>query len=190
MDLESKKTFQSESSPGVSFTLRRLSASARARRDLSISEHSLLRNEIARKGYELYKPFKPAKGSTEESPIPPDVMKEINVLTDHLGMLDEAYVKPATIRAALLKIEGSTLDGKPYTADSFIDYCTDDALMEEVYERAKELSGLPPEQASTFSSPSASDAAGAGSTSNTTATAAIPAEAGKTETASSTTPST
>jgi hypothetical protein len=192
MNLESKKTFDSTAVAGVKYTLRRLNQRQRAKRDLTVAAEKLEYGELCSRYLELQEEWK-----GKESERPKDVQIEVATVNYRLGLLLNAHIKPATIRAALVKIEMTgidgkpepfTVDGKPYTPESFTDLCDNDDLIDEIWTNAEALAGLSVIQSEVFSSPSPSDEAAAGETPSTIAQSAITTAGGESATAANSTP--
>jgi hypothetical protein len=186
MDLESKKTFDSVSTPGVKFTLRRLNQRQRAMRDLKIADEKLEYDKALGPFLKLEEEWK-----GRESERSPEVLAEVASLNYRMGLILNAHIKPATIRAALIsigkvgesgKLEPLTVDGKPYTPDTFVELCDKDELMDEIWIEAETLAGLKVRQAENFSSPSPSQEAAAGGNPLTSATSATTMDTGEIET--------
>ena len=133
--LKTRVTIQSTTTPGVTFTIRRLNKIQRATRDSSVFEH--------------YAAFQFALGEfarnlpTPETPDTPEMQERRKRLDYEATLVHRAHLLPVSIKAALISIEGLTVDDKPIkTAADLLEFGTPDtdALLDEVYE-ACELGG-------------------------------------------------
>lgn len=71
---------------------------------------------------------------------------QLDELNDRASLIDNEYLVPATLRAALISVTGYEIDGASATVDAFIENAPD-ALLAEAYEACSNASGLSGEQA-------------------------------------------
>lgn len=165
LSIQSKTTIESESCPGVTFTVRRLNKIQRSVRDLPVMEPRMRYTEISERYFEL-------KGRKEQTP---ETLRETKMLDYEAGLVINEHLKPASIRAALVSIEGLEIDGKPATVDSLLaDGSPDtDALIDEIYQACEIAAGLTGTQQKNSPSPSTSVEPVDGGISGSTATPAV-----------------
>ncbi len=147
--LTPKITTESKALPGVKITVRRLTQIQRAMRDLDCMEQQVRIAEIQAELDELVKPFRKTDDADEQE-LPRDVVAKGTRLLNERNALEAAYVKPSTIRAGLIRIEG---EGVARNADELIENGPD-ALIDEVYTEISRASGLTVDERKNSSSPS------------------------------------
>lgn len=151
LNFEPTVTIDAQSSPGVRFTVKRLSQMERAKRDMQIAVHTLRIGEIAARVKEIREPYQAKEG--EQAPkMPIEDQVEITKLDREAGVLWNLHVKPAFVRAGLVSVDGMTHGGKPVTADSLLEYGPDD-LTDEVWLAVSNNASLTYEQAKNSPSP-------------------------------------
>jgi hypothetical protein len=165
LSIQSKTTAESAVCPGVKFTVRRLNKIQRSARDLPVMEPRMRYTEISERYFEL-------KGLKEPTP---ETEREARMIDYEAGLIINEHLKPASIRAALVSIEGLEIDGKPATADSLLaDGSPDtDGLIDEIYAACEIASGLSGTQQKNLQSPSTSVEPADGETGGSTADPAV-----------------
>jgi hypothetical protein len=178
MQTTSKTTIESTSNPGVKFTVRRLGKSQRSARDLTTMEARRKCNALSREWRALLPAMQP-DGETFVNPADdtPELRESRGALHEEYALLLESAIKPASIRAALISIEGLSVDGKSVTtAKDFIETLgpTTDDLFDEIYLACEEAAGLTDEEKGKSKPPTTTKEPEAAGTLDTTA---IPAAA-------------
>jgi len=165
MRFESKFTVQSVTQPGVFFEVRVLNSIQRAKLDLQNLEARVKYSEIYA---EIGRLPKPPEG--DPPPADPDLIEreKLRISADCILKID---IKPATIRAGLLKIEGLEIDGLAATTESLIE-SGPSGLIDEIWSAINNEAGLTEEQRKNSQSPSISAAPEAGQESTTNAATA------------------
>jgi hypothetical protein len=160
LTIQSKVSIDSEAAPGVTYVIRRLSKLQRAKRDIPVLAERV-------KFTELYKEYQkldePKDAAVHETNAP-----RLAALDYEMGLLMDAHLKPAAIRAGLVSIEGFAVEGYAQAADAVIQ-CGDDSLIDEIWGHCEALAGLSGEQQKNSSSPTTG--AGQGTTGETSLTA-------------------
>lgn len=158
MTFESKINHESESFPGVKFTVRRLNSIQRAKRDAKMLEQRVRISELDAKQRALPKvePDQPDSAAVERAR-----------LTAELETLESEHFKPAYIRAGMISIEGFEVEGKAGGVEDVLEHAPDE-LIAEIYLACIRASGLTEIQQGNSQSPSTStDQEGGGETSTT-----------------------
>jgi hypothetical protein len=145
MHLTTRKTHESKAIPGCKFTVRTLNSVQRARRDAAIADH---RREYSRVTGELTTLVAKhlGDGSEEErraklAALDRSVSAELDLLADQARLIQDEFITPATIRAALFSIEGAG----DVTLENFVDEAPDE-LLDEVKAACEQASGLTADQ--------------------------------------------
>jgi hypothetical protein len=148
MQIESKKTIESTTAPGVTFTVRRLNRIQRAKRDLGCMD-ARLRFTAA---IERYRDLEKVK----EGARTPEQETEMRALDYEAGLIVNEHLKPASISAALTAITGLEIDGKPATVAAIIENGGPevDELLDEIYTACEAASGLSGAETKNSQSPS------------------------------------
>jgi len=176
MNFRSTEVHESDAVEGVRFTVRVLNVIQRARRDAEIADQRL---EFTR----LLEEYRALGDEERNSPAG----RRLDYLS---GLIADQYLKPASIRAGLVSIEGLSVDGEPVTdADGLIERGPD-ALIEEVWLACEAASGLSEEQRKNSSSPGTSAGREDGGSGNLNAPNADGAGSTGSETAGGTSPAT
>lgn len=87
---------------------------------------------------------------------PPENIKRRAALDYIAGLIKDEHLKPATIRAGLVSIEGLTIDGKSATPEALIGAGDFDELIDEIYAACEAVSGLNDEARKNLESPTTS----------------------------------
>lgn len=164
MTLTGKKRTESTSSPGVFFTIRHLNQIQRAKRDMPIlkeraeytqavqSQQAVLESiwgSVKRATFEDGeagdKAFAAARNELYVA-APAEVKAKADLFYEQQDGIFRSVILPATIRAALVQIEGLLIDGKQIlTVDDFLEQAPD-TLIDEVWRLCSEASGLTADQ--------------------------------------------
>lgn len=122
MNFASKTQHNSEATPGVSYTLKKLSHGRRVRIDLALCDHRARVRELA-------KEF----AAIPEADTSEDARLARLKLDQKTRLVIEEHFKPAYLREALASIEGLEIDGEPATLETlFSDGPAE--LVEEIYQ--------------------------------------------------------
>ena len=161
LQIESKRIIESSTTPGVTFTVRRLNRVQRARRDLTVIGPRMKFTAAI----ERYRELEALKARTAEHDT------EMRALDYEVGLIANNDLKPASITASLVSIAGLEIDGLPATVQTLIENGgpDTDALMDEIYLACEEASSLSGADAKNSQSPSTLPVATDGETSATTA---------------------
>lgn len=151
----SKETQDSAAIPGMKFTVRRLNDIQRARRDMKLIDVRARLTELSAR-FEKIEDLESI---------------ERRRLDYEIGLVINADLKPAYIRAGFVSMEGFEIDGAVPTAESLIESGRSDVI-NEVYAACAAASGMTPDELKNSPSPGTSDVLGAGQESSTTASAA------------------
>jgi hypothetical protein len=142
VNIISKQTIESKVSPGVSFTIRRPARHLRAKRDLAILDEVIAYRSACWQTVELLKragytiqPDGKYERSTDVPPSP-EVEAEIARLDNEITTRLSAHIMPASIKTALLSIEGVEVDGvKITTAEELLQAGPEvNPLLQEIYD--------------------------------------------------------
>jgi hypothetical protein len=182
LNFDTEVTVPSVAVPDVQFTVRRLSRVERAKRDLTIAEYQVRHDEIDRTAAKLLEPFhdqikewakqyRDGEEQTDPDFLPTDLAHQVRTLRHEQAALMDAYIRPATIRAGLVSIEGLCYRGKPATAELLIANGPDE-LIDEVFNAIAVHARLSVPQVKNSESLSGSNDAVTASEMNTTASIA------------------
>ncbi|MDR3718541.1 MAG: hypothetical protein P4K98_07040 [Bryobacteraceae bacterium] len=176
MNIKPTFTQDSQSCPGVRFTMRVLNQITRAERDAELVEARASTAELAAQMQRLPDPDEPirrinAAAQAESRERTPEEQAQIqaieaqpdtvthrvarNKLDQRIGLTINRDLKPAYIRASLISIEGFEVDGQPAMAkpwESLLRSAPDE-LIDELYVAANLNSGLTTDQEITRSRP-------------------------------------
>jgi hypothetical protein len=132
---ETKVVIPSVVAPGIVYTIRRLSKKRRAERDLALAVHNIRLSELNELARDERAPYAD-RLAKEVDPvnwpdyIPVDVRTKLTDYGEESSNITEIYIKPATIRAGLISIEGLEYDGQKATADLLIENGPDEVAQE------------------------------------------------------------
>jgi len=145
MHLKTKTTVQSETFPGVSFTVRTLNSVQRARRDAAIAEqrreYTRLTTELAALVQQHIGSGTAEQRSAKLTALEPGVSLQMASLDDEARLIYDQHIAPAMVRAALVSIDGP--DG--LTVETLFDEAPDE-LIEEIAKSCGDASGLSAEK--------------------------------------------
>jgi hypothetical protein len=165
MRFDSTITLDSSTCEGVRFTIRRLTKVTMAKRDMEILDQQVRFAELNERIDALRKPY----GDDEEPPL--EVRVEMTRYDRERGVIIDSAFKPATIKAALVSIDGYELDGKRVTAAMLLENGPNE-LIDEVWIAINKHSILTVDQAKNLQSPSTSEGKADGVIQSSTATSA------------------
>jgi hypothetical protein len=151
MQISSKRVIESKVLPGVKFTVRRLAEYQVASRDMQTAKERVRMKEIAREWQ--------AQTPKDGAPDTDDMQSARFVLDDEFSNLLASVIKPASIRAALISIEGLAVDDVPVTnAKEFIAaLCPPlQPLADEVYVACEQAATMTEDERKNFLPPSTS----------------------------------
>lgn len=143
MQITSRKTIESTAVPGVTFTVRRLNKTQRAKRDGPVMAERL-RFSAALREREAIKPI-----GDPDRILSADLQKEYETVNYEASLLYEEHLMPASVRAALVSIAGLEIDGAAITSASMLlesGTPETDALLDEIYEACESASTLSDEE--------------------------------------------
>ena len=164
IDFQPTVTVPSDSLPGVSCTVRRMSCVARATRDLTVAEEQLRVAELRERITIEKRDWPDIKETAEDGTVmfspnpgmPLDVTVRIARYDREMGALIDGFLKPATIRAGLVSIEGLTYAGETPTAELLLANGPD-SLIDEIWTAILLNAALTQEKKETSPSPSTSE---------------------------------
>ena len=168
IQIKSKKVVQSVALPGVSFVVRRMSQIRRAARDLETIEASVRISSLLREWREIMDGDKPARDlSTADlivarsQELAPDQRSRIASIDRECSLLMDRFIRPASIRAALVSIDGISDDEGALVVDAeaLLAIATPelDGLIAEIYEACEAASGLDAEETKNLPLPTTTD---------------------------------
>jgi hypothetical protein len=166
IQLKSKTRIESAALPGIAFTVRRLAHIRRAEMDLTTVKEQAEMAALVREYHgimetEPRKLLTPEARAARLTELAPDQVLRIGVIDRTVDLITQRYIKPASIRAGLVSIEGVTdEDGSPIaTAEKLLASATPElnALINEIYEACEAASGLDAEETKNSQSPTTGD---------------------------------
>jgi len=158
MDFKTTETHESKTCEGVTFTVRTLNVVQRAARDLEIAEHNARAQELLAKYIQA---------GDDKDPV---LLARSDV---EFGMIHNAHIVPAVVRAGLVEIAGLVADGHAVTtADQLLAAPIPQELMAEIFEHCRGREGFNQEKEKNSPSPGISAGQEDGETENSTANSA------------------
>lgn len=152
MDFSTTITHESQTAPGVTFTVRRLNLIARAARESKMLPARARYSDIFDRIRTLA-----ADPDASELRAAPGRDGEFNLAWAELIHLENSEIRPAYIRAGLVAVEGMTIDGAPVTVETFLNGAPD-ALLVEAFVACRNASDLTEEQRKNSEPPTTSGA--------------------------------
>jgi hypothetical protein len=178
LTIEPQTTIQSTAVPGVTYTVRNLNRIQRASREFSLMEARYRIGEIYSEFRALADELKmdPENVSILEirlnSSATPPQKKRAALLEAELQILLNRDIKPATIHAGLISIEGVQLGDKPADTESILSGDPKaDALLDEIFAACEDSAGLLEKQRKNSASPAISSEPAAGDPAESSPTA-------------------
>ena len=161
ISLTSKMTMDSKLLPGARVHLRKFNVQNRAHIVLALAEYRAKVNTL----YRQMIPLAIVPDETDETGAvtkpgdSPDVRERKTIerlaLQTEIAALEDAYIKPALLRAYVVSIDGVELDGEPLSAETLVSGAHP-SFADEVYTFMEANNGLPPFVSSSSPSPSPS----------------------------------
>ncbi len=144
--LSSTFTVDSKLYPGAVYKIRTLNTIQRAKRDAAIASHRLEYTRLNAERQTIYKHLAGDTGTDEEK------LERVNAhpVEKRLPILDfdqkaqcilDEHIVPATIRAALISVDGIEIDGAKPTVETLLENAPD-GMLTEIYAACVNGSGL------------------------------------------------
>jgi hypothetical protein len=155
MNYTSTIPIESKSSPGVRFTIRKMT---KGRRDILEDQQAPFREKL-RPLYEELGPLDKERAEATEAKqdFPADKLRRWSELLAQIGRIDHREMEPQAVRFVLVSIEGLDIDGEPAKLDAIMERGPDE-LYDEILAAVKRELGLLPAEASNLPLPSTSAA--------------------------------